>query len=276
MDVVPDFQVLHWHPQSRPLGIELGHAQKGYASGVADVMRRMARNSLAPFPRTRRWHEVMAARNGDDVALVQVRKRFQTEWSHPETIRIARFLVALPVCSRYANPDQVLAAQFAIDWHGDVLETFQRMALSDSDAQRAGRRALSQILGSPLQYSSEASPWDLWRTFDGGAFCELSGAFFAALLEEVTRTCVGDQTQWEELATLSRELTRITWSFSARWYHKCVKDQNPDANSVRWFLRHSFGKIDLELEREEAARDSRNCTTFRRQRAPKQPVLFDA
>jgi hypothetical protein len=53
-----------------------------------------------------------------------------------------------------------------------------------------------------------------------------------------------------DIALHALETSRIVQPFVARWYNAQVKGKVPDTGNVRWFLDHSFGKLDLEIERE--------------------------
>lgn len=92
-----------------------------------------------------------------------------------------------------------------------------------------------------------------WRVFDSGStFTEVARVFFSILIEEQLIALVdeGLHVRHELLRAFAWDLTQITVAFTARWFSKCVRDRNPSANVVRWYLRHCAGKLDMELERE--------------------------
>lgn len=118
----------------------------------------------------------------------------------------------------------------------------------------------------------EEDEWERWRYFDGSAFCEIAGVFFGCLLAEVLL----EQCPDFRVRRLGSELSRITVSFSARWFNKCAVGRNPERGSVRWYLRHCLGKLDMELERELSTHVEAPRTSSRRQRVEMPQLDFGA
>ncbi|HVL38293.1 MAG TPA: hypothetical protein VM328_02775, partial [Fimbriimonadaceae bacterium] len=81
------------------------------------------------------------------------------------------------------------------------------------------------------------------------AFCDLARFFFASLNELLFREAL-PSVDPEELRTMAWETSLITRSFSARWFKACAMGQPPEPGSIKWYLGHCLGKLDLELSRE--------------------------
>jgi hypothetical protein len=71
--------------------------------------------------------------------------------------------------------------------------------------------------------------------------------FFANLNEQLFRTAIPPSA---ELTRFAHEAAIITRSFSARWFNACARYQVPESGSIKWYLGHCLGKVDLELSRE--------------------------
>src|SRR5205823_6025038 len=91
--------------------------------------------------------------------------------------------------------------------------------------------------------------------FDGSGFCDLARRFFANL----NYVCFVDALSYEALVVdrhiigrFAWEMSLITRAFSARWFNACARYQTPELGSIRWYLGHCMGKLDLELARESA------------------------
>lgn len=139
---------------------------------------------------------------------------------------------------------------------GDDFEAALLLLLpSESLARRAGLAALERFRAGPrfLQIGSEG--WACWRELDGSAFCELGRQLFACVAEEILLEGLLADTQTRSVGVdgpsrLAWEMSKITQSFSARWFNKCAVGQIPGRESVRWYLGHCLGKLDWEFERE--------------------------
>jgi hypothetical protein len=114
------------------------------------------------------------------------------------------------------------------------------------------------------------------RRFDRAGFCDLGRYFFAALLEsELTKLLSENDllVAHELLEQHAWEMSKITQSFSARWFQKCAVDNAPDAGSIRWYIGHCLGKLDMELERELTTHIEPLPNPFKRRKKVEPPSL---
>ena len=122
----------------------------------------------------------------------------------------------------------------------------------DHPAKRALQTTLTQFQERHEEASAklfEVDEWAVWRSADGAAFCDLAMLFFAKLNEQLFESMLPAS---PELSRLSQECAVITRSFSARWFNACARYQVPEHGSIKWYLGHCLGKIDLELSREQS------------------------
>jgi hypothetical protein len=87
----------------------------------------------------------------------------------------------------------------------------------------------------------------VWRDFDGPEFCNLAHRFFGGLNAELLAE---ESITGEDAVRFASEMAVINRSFSARWFNACARKQIPERGSIRWYLGHCLGKLDLEFSRE--------------------------
>jgi len=225
-------------------------------------MARKRKSTLGPFPKTLRWREIverfLAPRDSirvSDKLLNELRSSYEELALDQSAIKSMIFLVALPVCSRFDNP---LIALF--DYYGIELKeepnlqslsgALDRFVPEDTPAKIACKRTIEVWLG---QFKSgkrlfDPGTWAPWRLVDGSAFCDIGREFFTQLNRIYFAKSL--RVSGPEVDVFAEEMSLITRTFSARWFNACVRKQIPDMGSIRWYLAHCLGKLDLELSRE--------------------------
>jgi hypothetical protein len=218
----------------------------------------MARRSLGPFPKTLRWHEIVAlvGTGGDsDATLKSLIAKYEALTKDEAAIRVITFLVALPVSSRSADTYRELLERFQIELLGEphedqLLSALDKYVPEKHLAKDAAKETIRQVCAdSDSGALFNPDPWQVWRSFDGVAFCDLARLFFTKLNEQYFSGEVNAAPE-EEVRRFAQESSLITRSFSARWFNACARYETPEPGSIRWYLGHCLGKVQLELERE--------------------------
>lgn len=172
-------------------------------------------------------------------------------------MKAAIFLVALPVCSRYEDPCFALKELYGIVLEGEpnlstLSNAIERFIPEDSPAKTACVRTLEIWLeqGKSKDRLFAPDPWAIWRAADGSAFCDLGREFFTQLNRLYFSAALGLEVGDPHVDKFSEEMSLITRTFSARWFNACACAEAPEVGSIRWYLGHCLGKLDLELSRE--------------------------
>ncbi len=116
-------------------------------------------------------------------------------------------------------------------------------------------------------FSNEDNPFR--HKGSGREFCELARLFFAAFTEKQIRyyidreasSIINDYKKYDNFSdTLTKhsleitkhafEISQIMQSFAAGWFNKYALDKTPSEESIKSFLRTSFGKVREELRLE--------------------------
>lgn len=236
------------------------------------------RSSLGPFPKTHRFHE-LAALSGCSIAasdslLEDLRRRIENNLRDPQTLRATTFFVALLIASRSPNPEAALRP-FGIIWTG----TPERTLLNFAGNHPAAAKTLRGLIDGAKSQGAIDDSHELWRhvrQFDRAGFCNLGRHFFANLFEFELKQLFQENALIVPDHLLEQhawEMSKITQSFSARWFQKCAVDAHPDAGSIRWYLGHCLGKLDMELERELSTHTEPLPNPFRRRKKSEPPSL---
>jgi hypothetical protein len=186
-----------------------------------------------------------------DFYLADARKRIAAAGTGATVIAAATFFVALPIASRSPDPAQALSA-FGIEWQGSLESTFHAWPGSDR-AGEATLRKLIRAADDQVNIAGSCSVWEYLRRFDRAGFSDLGRLYFSQLLAEVLREAAAFAGLTLDAPLIERhawESSKIVQSFSARWFQKCALTVTPDEGSIRWYVRHCLGKLDMELERE--------------------------
>jgi hypothetical protein len=217
------------------------------------------KSSLGPFPKTHRWTEIVQRRAStpglSDDLIGHVRSRLEKLIDDDQTLKATLFFAALPVVTRHAEPERMLELAFEIPYRCSLRDTLDQLLAIDSPTRRAALDTFDRFTSSPrfAQVTLADDVWLPWRELDGSAFCELGRQFFACLAEQhllYYLRSTGVESDEELVKQHAWELSKITQSFSARWFNKCAVGQVPEKSNVRWYLGHCLGKLDMELERE--------------------------
>jgi hypothetical protein len=241
------------------------------------------RSSLGPFPKSHRLVEI-AARHGlspgeSNRLIEEVRTRVAQLIDDTQALDSVTFFAALPIVTRFSDPETQLHRLFTISFHENLQATLDRLLTVDSAVSRAALSTISRFT-STARFEQAAileDPWIVWRGLDGSGFCDLGRQFFACLTEEhlayYLRCHTGSPIDSSSLRQHAWELSLITRSFSARWFNKCAAGQIPDRGNIRWYLGHCLGKLDMELERELTTHVEPLPNPFRRRRQVEPPSL---
>ncbi|MEA2552730.1 MAG: hypothetical protein QOJ65_906 [Fimbriimonadaceae bacterium] len=226
----------------------------------------MASKSLGPFPKTLRWRDIIAragapsAVETSDRTLTYMLATYDVLTKDPEALKAITFLVALPVATRDQNPSKALAEQFGISVSEDpsaeeLLSAFDAFLPGEHLAKLAVRSTLVERLEDRTQGAAlfSADSWQVWRDCDARNFCDLARQFYTHLNEQYFMQALAQEnltTNREEVDRFAHEASLITRAFSARWFNACARYEVPEEGSIRWYLGHCLGKLDLELSRE--------------------------
>ncbi|HSI12729.1 MAG: hypothetical protein ACAH95_01515 [Fimbriimonas sp.] len=207
----------------------------------------MASKSLGPFPKTYRFPDLVGG--PADHVVHGLIGAYEGLTKDPQAVRAITFLVALVICSRAKDPVREMAERYGIEDVGTGLKgQLHRYAEEAHPAVRAAELTIRQVhqqVDSAALF--EPDVWCPWRNFDGSAFCDLALLYFSNLNAQMFEEAgLGAQA----VATAAKEFAIITRSFSARWFNACARYEAPAEGSIRWYLGHCLGKIDLELNRE--------------------------
>jgi len=201
------------------------------------------RRTLGPFPKTKHWREILAEAcpgstiSDADASIETLRGRLSALKDDISISNAITRLVAAVIGSREPRYEPKFT-DFEGGWGAEALRRI--LATCSHPVQ-------PELFDSFLD--------DVWRRFDGSGFADLGRAFFAELAyfplnEEFLR--LTGKPGGEDLRRFASEISLITRTFSARWFNACARDRMPPAGSVRWYVEHCLGKLDLELEREKS------------------------
>jgi hypothetical protein len=221
----------------------------------------VAKGSLGPFPKTRRWREIVAYAQPAlwepdvemlaDLLLCRLKSKLEFLEKDPEALKAVVFWVALPIATRAADPFRELKDSFGIHLTGpslpELTDALDQFAPADSAAKRAASATISGVDADEALLPT--GQWAKWRAFDGSDFCNLAYRFFTHLSEELYSELVREAHP-EHIAIFAKESAIITRAFSARWFNACARDKSPSSGSIRWYWGHCLGKLDLEASRE--------------------------
>jgi len=258
----------------------------------------MGHERLGVLPRSIRWRAVVgqisdadasaeASAQLADLTLKNVRKQFDSLAANEGVYDAFRFLLALPISARAAEPAKALLDDFGITLDGppspltlarafqNALRGFARTEHEDLSAKALGDAVSKFVSSTRFGQTSllPTTPWDPWRDADSGAgFCELSRLYFSSLTERYLRYYL-DREASDVLADPERvtafrthlrnaidnvsrhafETSKITQSFAAGWFQKRAKAGMPSPREIRSFLSFALHKIRDELRREVEA-----------------------
>ena len=225
----------------------------------------MASKSLGPFPKTISWHQIVSGSGGTpqvaERLIAQLQEEYEGFTRDDAAFACITLLVALPVCTRASDPQAALNDTFGIPVAGasldQLLDALDQLVPGKHPAKAAARSVLIQISEGHAVKAGlfPGSPWTAWREYDGSGFCDLARAFFSELNHVCFSEALGSarlNVPAEVVTRFAQEMSLITRSFSARWFNACARFQRPESGSIRWYLGHCMGKLDLELARESA------------------------
>lgn len=208
-----------------------------------------------------------------DELLTQLQDTYDKLTKDPVAIGAITFLVALPVCTRSADPIRELAVTFGIEVSDpdDIEFALNKCLPADSLSKRALADTIAQYAGTSEAVLFQTDPWVRWREADGSAFCDLARLFFTNLNRHYFAEVL--QAWPKELDLFAHEMSLITRSFSARWFNACARYQTPEPGSIVWYLGHCLGKLDLELAREHSNWVEPNGNPWKRKKRKPEAVL---
>jgi hypothetical protein len=193
-----------------------------------------------------------------DDRIERLREHYERLGRDGDATRCAVFLAALPVCSRFPAPAAKLEELYGIALLGPPdAEALSAALKSFVPAECMARSAADAAIGTWLAERRAtalfaADPWGPWREADGSAFCDLGRQFFTELNRLSFTEELGLEEATEVILVFAKEMSLITRTFSARWFNACARDRVPELGSIRWYLGHCLGKLDLELARERS------------------------
>jgi hypothetical protein len=186
-----------------------------------------------------------------DLLLCRLKATYESLLEEPEALKVVSFWVALPIATRSPTPIAELRKVYGLEVKSaekdDLLEALESIAPTDSKVKAATRTTLQSVADDPILLDGDA--WSKWRAYDGPEFCNLAYRFYSDLNSQYFRAELPSISP-DALEILAKEMAVITKAFSARWFNACARLQTPSRNSIRWYLAHCLGKLDLELSRE--------------------------
>ncbi len=218
----------------------------------------MARGSLGPFPKTRRWSDLVAeAHAGADQVNVRELSDLSIANRLAVLLRLGRDPIAvdatiawaaLPLVTRTENPSEAFDSRYQLEINEDLEKSILSLGPADHPVVSAAAKTVIQIAGAE-DGLIPTNHWEVWRSFDGPDFCNLAHRFYSNLNWELLRP-IFSQASADHVERLAREMAIITRAFSARWFNACARFEIPSRNNVRWYLGHCLGKLELEYSRE--------------------------
>jgi len=258
----------------------------------------MGHERLGTLPKTRKWRDIVgqiADLYTSDNEISDIVK--QTTQSIGSRFRFIhrdkgvnasfKFLVALSVAARSANPKEKLSS-LGIKISEDLTPFSIAKAIRAWMVTKETSLEYSQIAqGAAVDsvaiwysqnkikeanlFKSFDDPFEVWRKAGKGAgFCELSRIYFTKFTErylnyflereasavlhnvyERDRFYTQIQEHVEKISQYAFETAKITQSFAAGWFNKSVKDDIPNNKSIERFLSLAFKKMREELVRGE-------------------------
>jgi hypothetical protein len=224
----------------------------------------LASKSLGPFPKSIHWREFFppSRRHLSDVSLALLQERYDLMAEDVAALRAITFLVALVVCTRAENPFEELHRFFGITIDGmasrdEILNSLNTYLPVDHPAKAAAKRTILRIYEKDLESLTlfHTDPWRVWRSYDGSPFCDLARLFYSHLNSECFATMLSECSvayDPDDLAQFAWESSVITRAFSARWFNACARYEMPEQGSIKWYLGHCLGKVELEIARESS------------------------
>jgi hypothetical protein len=221
----------------------------------------VAKGTLGPFPKTRRWREIVASAQPSashaqiemlsDLLLCRLKSELEKLEKDPAAIRALLFWVVLPIATRAADPIHELRQTYGIELTGptapELADALDRFVGVESPTKSATKETITEI--HPDDALLSRNGWDRWRRFDGPDFCNLAYRFFTNLSIQLYANALPEASP-EAIETFAKESAIITRAFSARWFNACAREETPGQGSVRWYWGHCLGKLDLEASRE--------------------------
>ncbi len=214
----------------------------------------MANRTLGPFPKSIRWRELVGNVVCADVVLDELLRQYEQLIDDDDALRACTLLVGLVVCSRVPDASDSLKINYGIELKDaskdSLLFAADQTAQNNSLLRTALKATVLHILNLPNHVLFGLDTWKPWRAYDGRAFCDLARLFFCNVNEQYFARALSAHP--DALGTFAWEMSLITRTFSARWFNACARDQIPNVGSIRWYLGHCIGKLQLEVEREKS------------------------
>jgi hypothetical protein len=223
----------------------------------------VAHRTLGPFPKTLRWHEIIANAGGNvDIAdrlLLQLRAAYEGFASDQDALNAVRFLIALVAGSRSQVPlhaiSSLIGPQLSSADAVGIVKTLHELIPHEHPFRQAALKTVRFVDSNARQEANlfTFTYWQNWREYDGSKFCDLARRFYAHLNQAAFTSALAGVGLFVEEDVIERfawEMSTITRSFSARWFNACARYQIPETGSIGWYLGHCLGKLDLELARE--------------------------
>lgn len=216
----------------------------------------MASKSLGPFPKSLHWRQILDVDAQEaDASIMRLISEYQGLVMDESALHAITFLVAMVVCSREKSPHQCLSERYGIRVEGPpvherLVQAINDYIVEDCPAKSAAQTTLVELAARPPEsLFEESDPSKVWREYDGSSFCDLAKLFFSKLNEQYF-AAEAPAANKADVKRFAWEMSLITRSFSARWFNACARYEMPELGSIRWYLGHCLGKIELELERE--------------------------
>ena len=216
----------------------------------------MAKGSLGPFPKTLRWHELLAGENGmenriinqADASIIDSLSVLLRLVDDPLALDAVNLWTALPLVTREDNPENVFRLKYGLRVGDDLESAILQLGNFNHPCIRACLETVRSISADddeliPLDH------WSIWREFDGPEFCNLAYRFYSNLNYELLNPVFPDAAPADTLR-FAKELAVITRAFSARWFNACARFELPSRQNIRWYMGHCLGKLELEYSRE--------------------------
>ena len=213
--------------------------------------------------------------------LAQLQLRYDAFTRDPSAAACITFLVALVTATRSSDPLVALRSDYGIHLSGpgneQIFLALHNICPEDHPFKKAALRTLDWIACKDSDSDLfKTDLWGTWREFDGSAFCDLARTFFS----ELNLVCFAETLLVNKLAVNDDVVRRFAWemalitrSFSVRWFKACATDRTPEDGSIRWYLGHCLGKLDLELSRESKHWIEPTGNPWRRKKPAPSPAL---
>jgi len=216
--------------------------------------------------------------------LTAIQKSYKAMHSDESVIKAIKFLAILSISANQKNQSDYLNKNgYIVDSNislFSLMASAQKYIMTERGSLEINKIAKDAALQAVIKYQTKhsneqlsllyAEPESVWKSVgNGAAFCEMARTFFASFTDRqlkyyIERTAASSIDDYQTLQLFTEQLTtqttaitmhsedisKIMQSFAAGWFNKRSSSSLPNQDSIKGFLKVSFGKLREEFRRE--------------------------